>query len=154
MHHALCSVSFLRWRCVRHTPYQIKLRPWHGTSFPGSVPFGEGFLLPCQNIDEGNLHPRPLNDRSQHSFGYESTIVGELSSLLRTDKIDFVVLNRAGPTLFTRIINSGTLLFERDRPRRIDIENTARMEYINVQPLRDIQDFYLARKLKAQDAGS
>lgn len=94
-----------------------------------------------------------LADRATHPYGYESSLIGELSSLLRTDKIDFVVLNKAGLTLFTRVINKGKRLFDRDKLKRVQIENTVRKEFIDAKPLRDIQDYYLAKKLTERNAG-
>ncbi len=94
-----------------------------------------------------------LADRVVHPYGYESSLIGELSSLLHTDKIDFVVLNKAGLTLFTRVINKGKKLFDRDKLRRVHIEDTVRKEFIDTQPLRDIQNYYLAKKLSARNAG-
>ncbi len=94
-----------------------------------------------------------LADRALHPYGYESSMIGELSSLLHTDKIDFVVLNKAGLTLFTRVINRGKRLFDRDKLQRVHIENTVRKEFIDAKPLRDIQDYYLAKKLNGRNAG-
>lgn len=89
-----------------------------------------------------------MNDRGSHPYGYEATILGELSALLHTDKIDFVVLNTAGLTLSTRVINKGKILVDRDIMKRIHIENSVRRQYIDAQPLRDIQTHYLLKKLK------
>ena len=95
-----------------------------------------------------------LRDRKTHPYGYESTLLGELSSLLHIDAIDFVVLNKAGLTLFTRVINSGKKVFERDRIRRIYVENSIRKQFIDSKPLRDIQNYYLAMRLKDSYARS
>jgi predicted nucleotidyltransferase len=95
-----------------------------------------------------------MDDRLSHPYGYESTIIGELSPLLHTDKIDFVVLNTAGLTLFTRVINKGKILVDRDRTNRIQIENSVRRQYIDAQPLRDIQMYYLLKRLKDAHARS
>lgn len=88
-----------------------------------------------------------LADREAHPYGYESTLIGTLSSLLHTDKIDFVVLNDAGPTLFTRAIK-GLRILDRNPMRRIDVENTVRREYIDLESVRRIQNYYLLRKLR------
>ena len=83
-----------------------------------------------------------LTDREAHPYGYESTILGELTRLLHTDKVDFVVLNTAGPTLFTRVIK-GKRILDRDPSKRILAENSIRQQFIDTEPLRNIQRFYL-----------
>ncbi len=89
-----------------------------------------------------------LADREVHPYGYESSVLGELTRLLHTDKIDFVVLNHAGPTLFTRVINKGIRILDRNPIKRIEVENAVRREYIDAEPIRRIQNYYLLRKLR------
>ncbi len=93
-------------------------------------------------------NPSVLDDRTTHPYGYESTILGELTRLLHTDKLDFVVLNHAGPTLFTRVINKGKRILDRNPAKRVEVENAARREYIDAEPIRRIQNYYLLRKLR------
>lgn len=89
-----------------------------------------------------------LGDRQAHPFGYESTLIGELTQLLHTDNVDFVVLNHASPLLFTQAINKGMRILDRDPMKRIEIENAARREFIDTEPIRRIQNYYLLRKLR------
>lgn len=86
-------------------------------------------------------------DLSKFPYGYESNLLPELNLLLRTDKIDLVVLNGASPLLTMRIINRGMRLFDKDKYIRIEFENRSRSEYYDLEPLRRIQDQYLKRKL-------
>jgi predicted nucleotidyltransferase len=115
----------------------------------GSVAQGERF----EDIDVAVYlnDTSVLADRNTHPYGYESTLVGELTRLLHTDKVDFVVLNNAGPTLFTRAIK-GMRIVDRNRNKRIEIENAARYEFIDMEPARRIQDYYLLKKLTALHA--
>ncbi len=92
--------------------------------------------------------PAVLNDRVAHPYGYESTVQAELSRMLRTDAVDFVVLNRANLTLFTRVINKGKRILDRDPAKRVAIENDIRHQYIDAEPIRRIQEYYIRRKLK------
>jgi predicted nucleotidyltransferase len=89
-----------------------------------------------------------LDDRLAHPYGYESTMIGELTRLLKTDNVDFVVLNKAGLTLSMQIINKGLRVLDRDRLKRVKIENAIRHEYIDAEPIRRIQMHYLSRKLQ------
>ncbi len=88
-------------------------------------------------------------DNNKFPFGYESLINGELSLLLKTDKIDVVILNKANPAISQRIVNKNILLFERGFLGRIEIENRIRKEYIANENLRKIKSYYLKQKLNA-----
>lgn len=83
----------------------------------------------------------------KHSYGYESGLLVELNRLLRTDKVDLVLLNTSPPSLTSNIINTGKLLFDKDKYKRIEFENRCRKEYIDLEPVRRIQDYYLKSKL-------
>jgi len=79
-------------------------------------------------------------------YGYESSLISELSLLTRKN-IDFVVMNKAGILMQQRVINKGILLFSKDERFRIRYENNIRKLYIDTQHLRNIQRYYLTRKI-------
>ena len=85
------------------------------------------------------------DDYKKFPYGYESNIIADISALLRNDKIDLVIINKAGILIQQRIINTGVLLFERNRYKRISYENYIRHLYIDAEPLRKIKIFYLKR---------
>ena len=93
---------------------------------------------------EKNFNP---DDYKKFPYGYESNLIADISALLRTDKIDLVIFNKAGILIQQRIINSGMLLFERNRYKRINYENYIRSLYIDAESLRRIKMFYLKRYL-------
>jgi len=93
---------------------------------------------------EKNFNP---DDYKKFPYGYESNLIADISALLKTDKIDLVIFNKAGILIQQRIINSGMLLFERNRYKRINYENYIRSLYIDAEPLRRIKMFYLKRYL-------
>jgi predicted nucleotidyltransferase len=80
-------------------------------------------------------------------YGYESNLIADISALLKTDKIDLVIFNKAGILIQQRIINSGMLLFESNRYKRIGYENYVRGLYNDAESLRKIKMFYLKRYL-------
>ena len=47
-------------------------------------------------------------------FGYEAELATELSRALATDRVDVVVLNRAGPLLYHRVLRDGVRVLARD----------------------------------------
>ena len=93
---------------------------------------------------EKNFNP---DDYKKFPYGYESNLISDISALLRNDKIDLVIINKAGILIQQRIINTGVLLFERNKYKRISYENYIRRLYIDAEPLRKIKMFYLKRHL-------
>ena len=93
---------------------------------------------------EKNFNP---DDYKKFPYGYESNLISDISALLKTDRIDLVIFNKAGILIQQRIINSGLLLLERNRYKRINYENYIRGLYIDAEPLRRIKMFYLKRYL-------
>lgn len=57
-------------------------------------------------IDESRVGEPP--------FGYRSDLASHLSSSLGRDDIDVVVLNRAGPLLYQRVLRDGVRILSRD----------------------------------------
>lgn len=47
-------------------------------------------------------------------FGYDAELATELSRALATDRVDVVVLNRAGPLLYHRVLRDGVRVLARD----------------------------------------
>lgn len=86
------------------------------------------------------------NDLKQFPYGYESFLIGELTTLVR-EKIDIVVMNNAEITLQQRIINNGTLLFCKDDILRIAHENRIRKLYIDSENIRRIKRKYLNKRI-------
>ncbi|MBS4034980.1 MAG: hypothetical protein KGZ85_10990 [Ignavibacterium sp.] len=80
-----------------------------------------------------------FNEQSKYPFGYEADLLGNLSLILSTDKLDLILLNKANLLAATQVYNSGTLLFEKDRFFRIKVENRARKEFIDTENFRKIK---------------
>jgi len=86
------------------------------------------------------------NDFKKFPFGYESELSGNLSQLLKI-KVDFIVLNNAEILFQQRVINNGKVLFSKDDNYRIYYENQIRKIYLDLEPVRKIQNFYLNQKI-------
>ena len=91
-----------------------------------------------------------LNDLKIYPFGYEAEILGNLCLILKTDKIDLIILNKSNLLLSMRVYNSGKLLFERDRFLRIRIVNEIRKEYIDTEKYRKLKEDYLRNYLNVR----
>ncbi len=88
------------------------------------------------------------NDLMKYQYGYESSLVAKLMKLLHTDKIDLVVLNNAPLLITNRIINTGILLFDKDKFNRIYFENKSRKMFVDTENIRKIKTYYLVKKIK------
>lgn len=87
------------------------------------------------------------NDLKKFPYGYESSLTGELMKLLHSDKIDLVILNNTPLLLTNRVINSGKLLFDRDKFKRVAFENYNRKLFIDTENFRKIRTHYLLKKI-------
>ncbi len=70
----------------------------------------------------------------EERFGKKLKIMSDISSLLKKDEIDIVILNEAYPLLAHRIIKDGILIFSADEKKRIDYEVRATMGYLDFKP--------------------
>lgn len=86
------------------------------------------------------------NDFKKFPFGYESELSSNLSQLLKI-KVDFIVLNNSEILFQQRVINNGKILFSKDDKYRIYYENHIRKIYLDLEPVRKIQNFYLNQKI-------
>jgi len=89
---------------------------------------------------------RELNNKQP--YGYQAAILIDLMSLLRRNDIDLVILNRAKPLLAYEIVRSGDNIFCRNENFRTEYEIKAFQKYMDTKKLRDIQDFYLIKRIK------
>ncbi len=91
--------------------------------------------------------PDSAKDFDKYPYGYESKILGELTALLHSDKIDLVLLNKSPLLITHRIINRGELLFDKEKYMRIEFENFIRKQFIDNEYFRKIRTYYLKKKI-------
>jgi hypothetical protein len=70
-------------------------------------------------------------------FGYDSELTAGLMSALGTDRIDLVVLNRAPPVLYHRVLREGTRLLSRNLSSTTTREALALSRYYDYLPQLD-----------------
>ena len=79
-------------------------------------------------------------------FGYAAELTAELIALLHSDDVDVVVLNRAPPLLYHRVLRDGLRLFARNAPATTTREGRALSRYCDYVPqLRKIDAAHAAR---------
>jgi len=85
---------------------------------------------------------RPVNSL----FGYAAELTAELDTLLQNTDVDVVLLNRAPPLLYHRVLRDGMRLFTRDAPATTTREGRALSRYCDYLPhLRKIDIAHAAR---------
>jgi predicted nucleotidyltransferase len=79
-------------------------------------------------------------------FGYAAELTAELGTVLQSNDVDVVVLNRAPPLLYHRVLRDGSRLFTRDAPATTTREGRALSRYCDYLPhLRKIDIAHAAR---------
>lgn len=74
------------------------------------------------------------------AYGYAAELTAELSTLLRRNDVDVVLLNRAPPLLYHRVLRDGVRLFARDLKATTTREGRALSRYCDYLPqLRKIE---------------
>lgn len=88
-----------------------------------------------------------MNDKKR--FDIRLKIFSEASRILKSDKIEVVVLNdEKSPLLKFVIIKEGKVVFEKDHPARVDFEFRTMNEYYDFSRfLEAYNDAYLQRQL-------
>jgi predicted nucleotidyltransferase len=79
-------------------------------------------------------------------FGYAAELTADLVALLHSDEVDVVVLNRAPPLLYHRVLRDGLRLFTRNAAATTTREGRALSRYCDYVPhLRKIDAAHAAR---------
>ena len=89
---------------------------------------------------------RKLNNKEP--YGYQAAILSDLKSLLQRDDIDLVILNRANALLAYEVVRSGENIFCRSENFRTEYEIGVFQKYIDTKKMRDIQNFYMIKRIK------
>lgn len=78
---------------------------------------------------------------------YHMMITADLLTVLHTNRVDVVILNRAPPLLAHRIIKYGIVVANKNDRERIRFEVNALRRYFDTRHLRDIQHIYVKKRL-------
>ncbi len=93
----------------------------------GSVAKGKAGKL--SDVDIAVLLDESLNKKQR--FDLQLELISDISKLLKTDKIDLVVINEAPLSLKFEIIKANYPLFIRDRMEKIDFEQMVMSRYLD-----------------------
>ena len=83
-------------------------------------------------------------------FDYKVFFVSELSKALETAELDVVILNNASLLQRAQVINSWSLLFQRDQRRRVQFAARTTMEYLEFKKYDELQSKALAERVHGE----
>ncbi|MGA1794647.1 MAG: type VII toxin-antitoxin system MntA family adenylyltransferase antitoxin [bacterium] len=93
--------------------------------------------------------PERLEELDRSSpYGYAAYVIAELAHLLKYDRIDLTILNRAPPLLLRRVIGEGMLVFCRSESDRVRFEVASLKRYADTAHLRTIKRHYMRQRIK------
>jgi len=85
---------------------------------------------------------------SAPNYKYEAELIAELVHLLKHNRVDLVILNRATPLLAYEVIHKGELLFSRSEDQRIQFEVSSLKRHSDTKHLRMIKRIYLKERIE------
>ena len=77
----------------------------------------------------------PGKVRKNLPYGYKAEICADLMKLLKTNRVDVVLLNEAPPFLKHQVLKTGKPLVVYDQRARLQFETEALRRYLDVKPL-------------------
>jgi uncharacterized protein YutE (UPF0331/DUF86 family) len=83
-------------------------------------------------------------------FDYQVFFVSELSKALETSELDVVILNNASLLQRAQVINTWSLLFQRDQRRRVQFAARTTMEYLEFKKYDELQSKALAERVHGE----
>ena len=88
--------------------------------------------------------------RTAEYFDYQVYFVSELSKTLETADLDVVILNNASLLQRAQVINTWSLLFQRDQRRRVQFAARTTMEYLEFKKYDELQSKALAERVRGE----
>src|SRR5258707_10851940 len=83
-------------------------------------------------------------------FDYQVYFTSELSKALETADLDVVILNNASLLQRAQVINTWSLLFQRDHRRRVQFAARTTMEYLEFKKYDELQSKALAERVRGE----
>lgn len=110
--------------------------------------YAEGKQTPVSDIDlavllDGGFPP-------SRYFEKKLALLAIITSLLKTDEVDLVILNHAPPVLAYRILSKGRLVFEKEdgKGQRVNFQVRSLDRYFDFKPTEKVLHEGLVRRIK------
>ncbi len=115
--------------------------------------FAAGKQTPVSDIDLAVIldHDFP----PKRCFEKKLALLATITSLLKTDEVDLVILNQAPPALAYRILGEGRLLYEKEsgKAQRVRFQVKTFDRYFDFKPVEKILHAGLVRRIKEDRFG-
>lgn len=110
--------------------------------------FAEGKQTPVSDIDLAVL--LDSNFPPSRYFDKKLELLATITSVLKTDEVDLVVLNQAPPALAYRILSKGLLLFEKEggKGQRVNYQVRTFDRYFDYKPVEKVLHEGLVKRIK------
>ncbi len=115
--------------------------------------YAEGKQTPASDIDLAILLDRDFPPGRY--FEKKLKLLAIITSLLKTDEVDLVILNQAPPALSYRILCKGRLLFEKEdgKSQRVGFQVRTYDRYFDFKPIEKVLHEGLARRIREDRFG-
>ncbi len=110
-----------------------------------------GTAGPLSDLDIAFLLDR-RRTRLSDSLAYQAARLSDLMALLRTDRVDLVLLPCTSPLLEHRILRDGAVLYCRDTRQRLAFEEKALRTYLDLKPFYERQTRWFFERHRAAQA--
>ncbi len=87
------------------------------------------------------------------TFEKKKVLLEEITSILKTDEVDIVILNEAPLVLCYQVLKTGRLLFSKDERVRLNFVNRVYNIYCDTEPLRKSAVANLLKRIKENRIG-
>lgn len=108
----------------------------------------KGRTTPLSDMDIAVFVDPARIREGDYRYGYHAFLASLLMSHLKTNKVDLVILNEAPPVLKQKILSQGIEIFCRTPEVKGKFVLSSLRQYLDTMVLRQIQSFYLNRRLK------
>lgn len=115
--------------------------------------YAEGKQTSVSDIDLAVLLDRDFPQSGY--FAKKLELLSLITSLLKTDEVDLVILNQAPPVLSYRILSKGRLLFEKEtgKGQRVSFQVRTYDRYFDFKPIEKVLHEGLVKRIKEDRFG-
>lgn len=99
----------------------------------GSVAQGKSSAL--SDIDLAILIDSQQINEDVYRYGYKAEIIADVMSLLKTDKVDLVILNEANTLLRHRVLYHGKLIHSKNENKRIQFQTSTIDKHVDFKEI-------------------
>jgi uncharacterized protein len=87
------------------------------------------------DIDLAILVDRQQVNETAYRYGYKAEIITDLIRLLKTNKVDLVILNEANTLLKHRVLYNGKLIHSKNESKRIQFQTSTIDKYVDFKEI-------------------